>query len=145
MFSVSFSYDGRHIVSGSDDWTICVWDVETCEQLREPLTGHQGTIYSVSFSPDGRKVVSGAGDKTVRVWDIADGTSVTFEGHARTVFSVTFFPDGRRTFLSGSANSTIRLWHSKDFCDESKMRTFGPNPTLALRNYPCDSAGAPQP
>jgi len=61
--SVAFSSDGRHIVSGSDDMTVRVWDAQT-----DPIVmDHDSCVTSVAFSPDGRHIVSGSDDKTVRV------------------------------------------------------------------------------
>ena len=58
--SVAFSPDGRHIVSGSFDKTIRVWDVQTGGQVGNPLQGHTSSVNSVAFSPDGRHIVSGS-------------------------------------------------------------------------------------
>ena len=63
--SVSFSPDGRHIVSGSWDETIQVWDAQTGGQVGSPLQGHTGWVTSVAFSPDGRHIVSGSRDQTI--------------------------------------------------------------------------------
>jgi WD40 repeat protein len=70
VWSVSFSPDGKRIVSGSEDKTLKVWDALTgLETLT--LKGHSGPVSSVSFSPDGKRIVSGSWDKTVKVWDIS--------------------------------------------------------------------------
>jgi WD40 repeat protein len=68
--SVSFSPDGKRIVSGSFDRTVKVWDAQTGEELLT-LKGHSGNVRSVSFSPDGKRIVSGSSDETVKVWDIS--------------------------------------------------------------------------
>ena len=57
--SVAVSPDGRRIVSGSDDSTVAVWDLETGTQIHR-LTGHQDAVSSVAVSPDGRRIVSGS-------------------------------------------------------------------------------------
>ena len=65
--SVAFSPDGRHIVSGSHDKTVRVWDAQTGQIAMDPLEGHNHLVTSVAFSADGRHIVSGSHDKTARV------------------------------------------------------------------------------
>ena len=60
--SVAVSPDGRRIVSGSDDSTVVVWDLESGTQIHR-LTGHQAAVNSVAVSPDGRRIVSGSEDQ----------------------------------------------------------------------------------
>ncbi|MDF5738486.1 MULTISPECIES: hypothetical protein [unclassified Nostoc] len=67
--SVAFSPDGLTLVSGSDDKTIKLWDVQT-GLLIITLFGHESYVESVAFSPDGKNVVSGGYDKTVKVWQM---------------------------------------------------------------------------
>ena len=64
--SVGFNHDGTKIVSGSDDETIRVWNVDTGECILT-LKGHTGNVYSVGFNHDGTKIVSGSFDQTIRV------------------------------------------------------------------------------
>ena len=99
--SVSFSPDGKRIVSGSGDGTVKVWDAATGQETLT-LRGHSGTVFSVSFSPDGQRIVSGSADNTVKVWDAATGQeTLTLKGHSNWVSSVSFSPDGKR-IVSGS-------------------------------------------
>jgi WD40 repeat protein len=71
--SVAFSPDGQHIVSGSRDKTLKIWDANNGKQL-QTLTGHTGWVTSVSFSPDGQRIVSGNYDKTVKLWHASEPT-----------------------------------------------------------------------
>ena len=68
--SVSFSPDGKRIVSGSWDKTLKVWDAQTGKETLT-LKGHSRGVASVSFSPDGKRIVSGCVDNTLKVWDIS--------------------------------------------------------------------------
>ena len=70
VMSVSFSPDGKRIVSGSYDNTLKVWDAQTGQETLT-LKGHSEAVTSVDFSPDGKRIVSGSGDKTLKVWDIS--------------------------------------------------------------------------
>ncbi|KAF5314805.1 hypothetical protein D9758_018578 [Tetrapyrgos nigripes] len=110
--SVAFSPDGRHVVSGSADRTIRIWDTQTCQQVGEPLEGHIDWVWSVAFSPDGRHVVSGSQDMTIRIWDMQTCQQVgePLKGHTNWVLSVAFSPDGRYV-VSGSWDKTVRIWN----------------------------------
>jgi len=70
--SVTFSPDGKRVVSGSDDNSVRIWDAESGEQLRQ-LDGHGSSVWSVAFSLDGKRVVSGSSDNSVRIWDSESG------------------------------------------------------------------------
>jgi hypothetical protein len=106
---VSVTPDGRRAVSGSDDKTLRVWDLESGQCLRT-LTGHTAGVTSVSVTPDGRRAVSGSRDKTLRVWDLESGQCLrTLQGHSDDVNSVSVTPDGRRA-VSGSRDKTLRVW-----------------------------------
>ncbi len=109
IYSVAFSPDGRHVLTGSEDNIARLWDVETGKEVRR-FEGHGGGIISVAFSPDGRYVLTGSWDGTARLWDRDTGKEVRkFEGHATTIWSVAFSPDGRYV-LTGSRDKTARLW-----------------------------------
>lgn len=104
---VSYSPDGKVIVSGSDK-ALRLHDVYSLESLAV-LTGHTGLVRAVAFSPDSKTLASGADDGTVRLWDVATRSTVaTLTGHTKPVQSLAFAPDG--TLASGSADGTIRLW-----------------------------------
>jgi WD40 repeat protein len=65
--AVAMSANGKRVASGSDDYTVKIWDAETGEELRT-LSGHSDWVRAVAVSADGRKVVSGSADNTVKIW-----------------------------------------------------------------------------
>ena len=73
--SVSFSPNGKRIVSGSDDNTVKIWDAETGKLIRS-LTGHSDSVRSVSFNPNGTRIVSGSFDNTIIIWDAKTGNQL---------------------------------------------------------------------
>ena len=49
VWSVAYSPDGRHIISGSDDKTIRIWDVATNAVVGRPLEGEIASVLSIAF------------------------------------------------------------------------------------------------
>ena len=58
----------KKIVSGSDDKTLKIWDVDTgrCERT---LSGHGTTVHCCAVLAGDKKIVSGSVDKTLKIWD----------------------------------------------------------------------------
>jgi WD40 repeat protein len=111
VWCAMFSFNGKHIVSGSTDRTIRVWDAQTGNPVLGPLKMHAGVVYSVAFSPNGRRIASGSSDKIILVWDALTGKRVAgpFKGHTNSIWSVCFSPDSQR-IASSSLDKTVRIW-----------------------------------
>jgi WD40 repeat protein len=109
--SVSFSGDGKLIVSGSDDNTAIIWRRQDGKLLKR-LEGHEGHVNRVKFSRDSKLIatVSDGDNENVKLWAI-DGTLLTtFNGHQDRVKDVSFSSDGK-TLITGSWDNTVRLWN----------------------------------
>ncbi len=99
--SVSWSPDGKRILTGSGDTTAKVWDAEKGQEVLS-LKGHTGGVTSVAWSPDGKRILTGSEDTTAKVWDAEKGQEVlSLKGHTQQVTSVSWSPDGKR-ILTGS-------------------------------------------
>ena len=107
--SVSFSPDGKRIVSGSGDRSVRVWDADTGKPVRMARMQHSDWVWFVTFSPDGKHIASGSGDNVIRIWDAATGQAVqTLDGHCQIV-CCTYSPDGTR-IVAGLRDSTLCSW-----------------------------------
>jgi WD40 repeat protein len=60
---VSFSPDGKTLVSDSTDGTMKLWDVTTCEELLTLRGPFKDSAYGARFAPDGRTLAFWAGDE----------------------------------------------------------------------------------
>lgn len=109
IWSVACSPDGKHVVTGSLDHTLRLWDRASGREVK-CFTGHTEGVTCVAFSQNGRRLLSGSLDNTLRLWDIATGqTLVQLKGHEEGVTCTAISLDGSQ-ILSGSFDRTLRLW-----------------------------------
>lgn len=79
----------ERLVSGSDDFTLFLWQPSASKQPLQRLTGHQQLINQVAFSPDGRWLLSASFDKSIKLWDGLKGTFLaTMRAHVGPVYQV---------------------------------------------------------
>ncbi|THH05200.1 hypothetical protein EW145_g4969 [Phellinidium pouzarii] len=109
---LDFISNGRHVVTGSEDGIICIWDAQTGDAVGQPLRGHSYQVISVAYSPDGKYIVSGSYDNALHIWDAQSGNAVgePLRGHSGPVWSVAYSPDGKN-IVSGSHDSTLCIWN----------------------------------
>lgn len=106
---VSFSPDGRYIVSSSFDNSIKIWDGIKGTFIAT-LRGHVAPVYQTAWSADNRLLVSCSKDTTLKVWDIrTKKLAVDLPGHSDEVYAVDWSMDGKRV-ASGGKDKMIRIW-----------------------------------
>uniref|UniRef100_A0A0E0QVJ0 NLE domain-containing protein n=2 Tax=Oryza TaxID=4527 RepID=A0A0E0QVJ0_ORYRU len=95
----------ERLVSGSDDFTMFLWEPTISKQPKARMTGHQKLVNHVYFSPDGQWLASASFDKSVKLWNGITGKFVAaFRGHVADVYQIS------RLLLSGSKDSTLKVW-----------------------------------
>jgi hypothetical protein len=107
---LSFTSDGRHVITASSDRSLRIWDVQTgVEHMR--LVSHRRPITGVAFSPDGLTVACASQNQTVWLWDIRHPA----EQVPRQLYSpdgpathLAFSPDGGR--VAGASANAIHIW-----------------------------------
>jgi len=157
--AIAYSPDGKHIVSGSYDKTIKIWDAESGREIRT-LSGHTTAVSCVAYSPDGKFIASGScsisgvhreQNGTIKVWDADNGKELLSFGGDRLDYkeltslrkydkvdqgadinAVTFSPDGTRIAV---ATSNISIDSKLEFHHKEVVRIYDAMTGALLKTY----------
>jgi WD40 repeat protein len=112
--AMTFSPDGRTVLTGGEDGSARFWDAATGKPQGEPLqTG--GPVWGVFFSPADGKTILTTDKTTGRLWDGTTrqpiGVPLPSEGEP-TVWPPLFSPDGRVLATRSDSNTVVHLWET---------------------------------
>jgi WD40 repeat protein len=137
IYSLTFSADGKQLLSSSYDNSLKLWDVAGGTLVREFKAhkekdfekGHQEPIYSAAFSPDGKFIASGSSglERNIKIWDASNGNVVRDlanpnykvippfppASHPGSVTNLRFTKDGKHLISVGDAPGNkgfIAVW-----------------------------------
>ncbi|MFB2971887.1 AAA-like domain-containing protein [Aerosakkonema sp. BLCC-F183] len=132
VWSVSFSPDGKRIVTTGDDNTVRLWN--PAGKLLATLNSHQGEVKSLTFSPDGQRIATAGTDGTIRLWNqFGEPLALPFKGYKGVVRTMSFSPDGKG-IATADADGVVRIWNqsgqelAKFNSEQGEMRTMNFSP-----------------
>jgi WD40 repeat protein len=106
--ALSFSHNGKLLLTGSTDTTAKVWNLDSGRAVT--LSGHRDDLTSARFSPDDRLVATASVDHDVRLWNALTGSLVrpVLRAHFGAVSDARFSDDGR--WLVSAGPGAAGLW-----------------------------------
>jgi WD repeat-containing protein 61 len=112
--AVTFSPDGRLLLSGSRDAHMNVFAVADDFKLQQSIPAHNYAIYSIAYSPDKSLLATGSRDKTIKIWNpetfevLHRIDNQKSEGHKNSVNKIIWHNSGH--LISASDDRTIMIW-----------------------------------
>lgn len=86
--TVSFDENSNHLITGSNEKLIRVYDLSQPNAEPQSFSGHGGPLKRALFCRNDKYVISGAEDKTLRLWDRSIGQEVQrieFNAHPNSI------------------------------------------------------------
>jgi len=122
-----------HLLSASDDQTICLWDIngtvleDRVIQAKSIFSGHTAVVEDVAWHLLHESLFgSVADDHKLCIWDIrasaSNKPSHTVEAHTAEVNCLSFNPYSEFILATGSADKTVALWDLRNL--KLKLHSF---------------------
>lgn len=108
ILSISFSTDGKSIISGACDETVREWHADSGYMVHI-LASHENVV-AVACTAEHNIILAGSQFGTVRVWNSATCQEIRcLRKHESRTTCLAVSPDGRYV-LSGAADGTAHVW-----------------------------------
>ncbi|KAJ4781098.1 Guanine nucleotide-binding protein subunit beta [Rhynchospora pubera] len=118
-----FAPNGQSVACGGLDSACSVFNLSSQSDrdgnipVSRILTGHKGYISCCQYVPDQEtRLITSSGDQTCVLWDVTTGQRISIfggefpSGHTADVLSLSISSTNPNMFVSGSCDSTVRLW-----------------------------------
>src|SRR5262249_50735665 len=131
--SITFSPDGKLVLTGSMDYTARVWDMTSPNEAIATVQPAPH-VYAGAFACDSQTFVTGDMHANALIWTI--GPPVREIGripHPVSLFGTAFSPDGKK-ILTGSADAMARLWDRETGALETVFQHRGVIRPVAFSN-----------
>lgn len=121
VYCLAISPDGKMMVSGAHDYSICVWNLakkSTTYKPKQTIRAHEGHVLGLSFSdPDAGQLMlaSCSNDHSIKVWNVK-GQKLSLkwtisDAHVSVVSCVAWGQGASSTALfSGGWDQSIKVW-----------------------------------
>ena len=122
-----------HLLSASDDCTVCLWDVQAATQqsvyldAKTIFNGHSSVVEDVAWHVLHDAVFGSVGDdRKLMIWDTRTNSNTkpahTVEAHTAEVNCLSFNPYSEFILATGSADKTVALWDLRNL--KLKLHSF---------------------
>ena len=131
ILSLSFSPDGKMLVSTSDDKKVKLWQTKDLKRPLAEIPKLEGSVIAAQFSRDGKLLVTADNAWNIHLWDIKkDGQSSVSLKPKRGLESpiqpqsLSLSPDGKSIAIGGFDGRIIIWQWQKDAKDKDALNSF---------------------
>ncbi|KAJ5066104.1 fizzy-related protein [Anaeramoeba ignava] len=117
--SLKWSYNGHHLASGSNDNTVCIWDIRKVSAPMHHFTEHKAAIKALSWSPHSYSLLASGGgtiDRTLKIWNVDSGKIVSSIDTGSQICNL-YWSKNTNEIVSthGFSQNQIMVWEYPDF------------------------------
>eukprot|EP01126_Amoeba_proteus_P031980 TRINITY_DN3126_c0_g1_i6.p1 TRINITY_DN3126_c0_g1~~TRINITY_DN3126_c0_g1_i6.p1 ORF type:complete len:1516 (+),score=323.93 TRINITY_DN3126_c0_g1_i6:167-4549(+) len=110
ILSLAYSPSGKHLVSGSMDQELFLWDAQAGKFISS-LSKHCGPVSSVAYTFDGSNLLSASTDGTIKIWEANLGTEKgVYKLECGWMNCCSFDPTNPCVLAMGSSECHVEVW-----------------------------------
>lgn len=115
--SLSYSYDGKRLVAGTNDGNIFVFNPNTSKRTHVLNGAHGGSVNCLCYMNDDYQFISGSVDSLIAIWDLRKSSEPVniLRGHGSCIRELIYNRNSHKMLLSSSMDNDIRYWHLPSF------------------------------
>ncbi|KAE8624896.1 hypothetical protein XENTR_v10006086 [Xenopus tropicalis] len=126
-----------HLLSASDDHTVCLWDTRsnTTSKPSHSVDAHTAEVNCLSFNPYSEFILAtGSADKTVALWDLRNLKLKlhSFESHKDEIFQVHWSPHNETILASSGTDRRLNVWDLSKIGEEQSAEDAEDGPPELL-------------
>lgn len=110
---VDFTSDSNHLLTGSNEKLLRIYDLNKPDSEPEMMSGHTSNLRCCLWLEDGRRMVSSSDDKTLRFWDITSKSELRKHDLFAPVNDIELSRDG--TTLIVAYGSRVAFYQADTF------------------------------
>jgi WD40 repeat protein/transcriptional regulator with XRE-family HTH domain len=106
--AVAFSLDGQTLISGADDGSLYLWDVNGGQKRQ--LVGHTASITDMAIVPTTGFLLTGSADGQIILWELRTGTIVQSYNQTSSPVTAISVYASKLTVVSAHQDGSLWLW-----------------------------------
>ena len=122
VLSISFSPDGKFILSGERDAKLCLHEVASGKKVWQ--AAGTADVWAVEYSYDGHTVASGDGKGQVAIWDAATARQLQVMQADSDCRSVVYSPNSQKV-ATGDKGSNVMVWQASTGRQQMALKAGG--------------------
>ncbi|HRH34366.1 MAG TPA: WD40 repeat domain-containing protein [Catalimonadaceae bacterium] len=112
--AISFSSDGKYLVTGSHSNTLKIWNVALA-QIENEFTSHTDWIYGCFFIDSNQKIISTGLDKSIALTEVKTGRVIQkIENAHSDGISYALLSRNGKYLITGSLDKKVKIWSTEN-------------------------------